>query len=97
MIEFPGRETMDLNLIAQIIATGALSISALGAILAKDLLRAAIFLAVGSVLLGIIFFTYVAPFAGAVEISVGAGLITALFVTAISLTEKDVENEQLEL
>jgi energy-converting hydrogenase B subunit D len=79
---------MDLNLIAQIIAAGALSISMLGAILAKDLLRAAIFLAVGSVLLGIIFFIYKAPFTGAVEISVGAGLITALLVTAISLTEE---------
>jgi NADH:ubiquinone oxidoreductase subunit 6 (subunit J) len=49
------------------------------------------------VLLGIIFFTYKAPFAGAVEISVGAGLITALFVTAISLTEEDAEDEQPEL
>jgi len=88
---------MDLNLIAQIIAAGALSISLLLAILAKDLLRAAISLAVGSVLLGIIFFTYEAPFAGAVEISVGAGLVTALFVTAISLTEKDAEDEQPEL
>jgi len=88
---------MDLNLIAQIIAAGALSISLLLAILAKDLLRAAISLAVGSVLLGIIFFTYKAPFAGAVEISVGAGLVTALFVTAISLTEEDAEAEQPEL
>jgi uncharacterized MnhB-related membrane protein len=70
-------------------AMGALLISLGGAALARDLLRSVIFLAMGSVLLGGIFFLYSSPYAGVVEISVGAGLVTALLVTAISLTRRE--------
>jgi NADH-quinone oxidoreductase subunit J len=57
------------------------------AILVKDLLRAAISLAVASLLLGIIFFRMNAPYAGVFEISVVAGLITVLFMLTIALTK----------
>ncbi len=40
----------------------------------------------GSVLLSVIFFIFGAPFAGAFELSVGAGLISILFIIATSLT-----------
>jgi NADH-quinone oxidoreductase subunit J len=56
------------------------------AILAKDLLKAAIGLAVASLFLGIIFFRMGAPYAGVFEISVVAGLITVLFILTIALT-----------
>jgi NADH:ubiquinone oxidoreductase subunit 6 (subunit J) len=56
------------------------------AIFLKDLLRAAISLAVASLLLGIIFFRMNAPYAGVFEISVVAGLITVLFILTIALT-----------
>lgn len=42
----------------------------------------------GSVVLSIMFFILGAPFAGAFELSVGAGLISVLFIIATSLTEK---------
>jgi NADH-quinone oxidoreductase subunit J len=57
------------------------------AIIFRDLLKAAICLAVASLLLGIIFFRMNAPYIGAFEISVVAGLITVLFITTIALTK----------
>lgn len=56
------------------------------AIALRDLLRAAISLAVASLLLGIVFFRMNAPYAGVFEISVVAGLITVLFILTIALT-----------
>jgi len=43
---------------------------------------------IGSVLLAVLFFIYGAPFAGAFELSVGAGLISVLFIIATSVTEQ---------
>lgn len=57
------------------------------AIIFRDLLKAAICLAAASLLLGIIFFRMKAPYIGAFEISVVAGLITVLFITTIALTK----------
>jgi NADH-quinone oxidoreductase subunit J len=50
----------------------------------RDLLRAAVALAVLSVALAAIFFKLGAPYAGAFELSVCAGLVTVLFIAAIS-------------
>ena len=61
------------------------------AVLAKDLIKAAISLAVSSLLLGILFFTMGAPYAGVFEISVVAGLITVLFILTIALTRTEGE------
>jgi NADH-quinone oxidoreductase subunit J len=61
------------------------------ALIVKDLLRAAISLAVASLLLGIIFFRMGAPYAGVFEISVVAGLITVLFILTIALTNAGEE------
>ena len=62
-------------------------LGALAAVLFKNLLRAAIALGVGSAALAILFFLLGAPYAGGFELSVGAGLISVLFIIAISLTE----------
>jgi NADH:ubiquinone oxidoreductase subunit 6 (subunit J) len=70
-------------------AAGILLLSLSSAVVAGDLLYAAIFLATGSVTLGGIFFLLASPYAGVVEISVGAGLVTALLATAISLTRRE--------
>jgi len=61
------------------------------AILLKDLIKAALSLAVASLFLGIIFFSLAAPYAGVFEISVVAGLITVLFILTIALTKKGDE------
>jgi NADH:ubiquinone oxidoreductase subunit 6 (subunit J) len=72
--------------ILHLVVMGALLVSLLCAVIAQDLLYSVISLATGSVILGGIFFLDASPFAGVVEISVGAGLVTALLITALSLT-----------
>jgi NADH-quinone oxidoreductase subunit J len=72
----------------QIILLVAMLAASAAAILAKDLLKSAIALAVSSLLLGIIFFQMGAPYAGVFEISVVAGLITVLFMLTIALTKQ---------
>lgn len=50
----------------------------------------------GSVILSIIFFILEAPFAGAFELSVGAGLISILFIIATSVTDRRVDEVKRE-
>ena len=57
------------------------------AVLSKDLIRAAIALGVGGAALAMLFFLLDAPHAGSFELSVGAGLISILFIVAISLAQ----------
>jgi NADH-quinone oxidoreductase subunit J len=76
-------------MILQIGLLCGLVIFAVAAVLVRDILKAAICLAVASLLLGILFFAMKAPYVGAFEISVVAGLITVLFVVTIALTRTD--------
>lgn len=59
------------------------------AIFSHRLLNAVVSLGLGSALLAIIFFRLQAPFAAGFELSVGAGLISLLFIMAISLAKKE--------
>jgi NADH-quinone oxidoreductase subunit J len=74
-------------MIVEIALLCGLVIFSVAAVIFRDLLKAAICLAVASLLLGIIFFRMKAPYIGAFEISVVAGLITVLFITTIALTK----------
>ena len=58
------------------------------AIFSRRLLYAAVALGLSSCFLAIIFFNLDAPFAGGFELSIGAGLISLLFIMAVSLTER---------
>ncbi|HNT29789.1 MAG TPA: NADH-quinone oxidoreductase subunit J [bacterium] len=62
------------------------------AILSRSLLPAAIFLAFSSIVASVIFFLMQAMWVGIFEITIVAGLITVLFISAISLT-KDLKEE----
>ncbi len=84
---------MELHLLLLI---GLLVLPAIIAAFAMDLLRAAIALLVCSLGLALTMFDLGAPLAGVFELSVGAGLITVLFVNAISLTRLITEEELLE-
>ncbi len=71
--------------------------AALWAVLTPTLLRGAIALALTSALLTLVMFQMEAPLAGVFELSVCAGLITVVFVSAISLTsptDKQQDEEQ---
>ncbi|MEW5937473.1 MAG: hydrogenase subunit MbhD domain-containing protein [Candidatus Thermoplasmatota archaeon] len=54
----------------------------------RDLVKAAIALGIASALLGGVFYVMEAPFAAVFELSVAAGLITVLLLSAIGMTEK---------
>jgi len=66
----------------------AVIVFAIMAALLKDVLFAAISLAALSAVLAMIFYHLDSPYAAVIELSVCAGLITALFVTTISLTKR---------
>ena len=66
----------------------AVIVSAIMAVSFRELLFAAISLAALSVALAIIFYRLNSPYAAVIELSVCAGLITALFVSVISLTRR---------
>lgn len=68
------------------ILLGLLVFSALLTAMIKSTLKAVIALAVASVILTVIMFLMGAPLAAVFELSVAAGLITAIFVSTISLT-----------
>jgi uncharacterized MnhB-related membrane protein len=59
---------------------------ALGAIRARRVLSSAVWLAGASALLAVVFFLYGARRVAVIELSVGAGLVTVLFVFAISIS-----------
>ena len=60
-------------------------------LLARNLLVIITSIGLGSVILSIVFFLFGAPFAGAFELSVGAGLISILFIIANSVTDSAVD------
>lgn len=62
---------------------------ALMAVFLRDLLRAAVSLAFMSALLAVVLYRMNSPYAAVFELSVVAGLITVLFVSAIALTKDE--------
>jgi NADH-quinone oxidoreductase subunit J len=59
----------------------------------KDLVKSIIALGIGSALLSGVFFILNAPFAAVFELSVCAGLVTILLLSAIGMLEKKEETE----
>jgi len=74
--------TLTYILLAAIVLAGA-SI----AVVSENLIRAAVAMGIGGLSLAMLFFLLDAPYAAGFELSVGAGLISVLFILAISLTE----------
>jgi len=66
------------------------------AIRAKRLIASALWLAVVSALLAVIFYSMGAQLVAVIELSIGAGLVTVLFVFAISIAgEEDIDLQSL--
>lgn len=80
---------MYLDVIILILMLGC----ALWAVMAPNLLKAAIGLAVVSAILAIMMFRLNAPLAAVFELSVCAGLITVVFISVISLTRPPLGSE----
>jgi uncharacterized MnhB-related membrane protein len=81
---------MEEVLMTYALPIAAAILCAIQAIRAKRLLRAALWLAGVSALLSIAFYQFGASQVAVIELSVGAGLVTVLFVFAISIAGEEV-------
>ena len=75
-----------MNLTILIILLAGMIVSTVMCVMLRSLLKAAIALAFTSAILSIVMFVMGAPLAGVFELSVCAGLITVIFISAISMT-----------
>ena len=66
-------------------------VMAVTAVLQRNLIRAVIAFAVSSVCLAALFFVLASPYAGALELTVGAGLVAVLFIVALILAGGEEE------
>ncbi len=82
-----------MNLTVLIVLLAGLVLSAMVCILFKDILKAAIAMAVTSAILAFIMYMLKAPLAAVFELSVCAGLITVIFISAISMTKLQTKAE----
>ncbi len=74
-----------MNVGIYVALTLAMAVSAIVAMFSKALTRAVVALGISSAILATLFFLLDAPYAGAFELSVGAGLISVLFIIGLSL------------
>ena len=85
-----------MNLTVMVILLAGLVLSALFTVLIRDLLKASIALAVMSAVLTVILFILDAPLAAVFELSVCAGLVTVVFISAISMTKLRTKEEVIQ-
>lgn len=81
---------MTINLLLLI----AMTIAAVWSVLKGDLVKAAIALAITSIILTILMFRFASPLAAVFELSVCAGLITVIFMSTISLTKPQDDRQE---
>jgi len=77
-----------LSMISNLILLILMIVFSTYAVFSRRLLYAAVALGLSSCFLAIIFFNLGAPFAGGFELSIGAGLISLLFIMTVSLTDR---------
>jgi len=74
--------------ILQALLLAGMAGSALMAVLSRDLLKSAVYLAAMSLLLSLEFYILQAPDVAIAEAAIGAGLTTAIYVIAINKTQR---------
>ncbi len=70
------------------IIIAVLGVSAICAVLTKDLLVSVVALGVNSLIVSVLFFLMQAPDVAITEAAIGAGLTTAIFVFAVKHTQR---------
>ncbi|MCL1873912.1 MAG: hypothetical protein FWF85_07335 [Clostridiales bacterium] len=85
-----------MNLPILLLLLGLMVVAAVAAVMIRSLLKSAIALAALSIVLAITLFFLGAPLAALFELSVCAGLITVIFISAISLTGNKPKEEEEE-
>ena len=85
---------LKIDLLGNVILMAAMLLGGLATVMLRQLVKAAIALAFTSVVLCILMFKLAAPWAAVFELSVCAGLITVVFISAISLVKPATEEER---
>lgn len=85
---------VDLTYVVEVGPLLATLIFIIIAIELEDLVKATIALGISSAILAAVFFTLNAPYAAVFELSVAAGLITVLLLSAIGLIERKKDDVQ---
>ena len=83
-----------MDLLILLLLLGLMVVAAAAAVMIRSLLKSAIALAALSIILAIILFLLGTPLAALFELSVCAGLITVIFISAISLTGAKSKEEE---
>jgi len=83
-------------MVLTIIVLALMLIAALWTVMTRGLVRAALGLAVTSIILTVLMFMLGAGLAAVFELSVCAGLITVVFVSTIAMTQPSTKSELLE-
>jgi NADH:ubiquinone oxidoreductase subunit 6 (subunit J) len=81
----------DADFIIILMLSAATITTAVIAVLQRNLIRAVIAFAVSSICLAALFFVLASPYAGALELTVGAGLVAVLFLVALVLAGGEEE------
>jgi NADH-quinone oxidoreductase subunit J len=81
----------DFNFYIILMLSAATIITAVSAVLQRNLIRAVIAFAISSVCLAALFFVLASPYAAALELTVGAGLVAVLFLVALVLAGGEEE------
>jgi NADH:ubiquinone oxidoreductase subunit 6 (subunit J) len=80
-----------VDLFVILVLSASTIVMAVTAVLQRNLIRAVIAFAVSSVCLAALFFVLASPYAGALELTVGAGLVAVLFLVALILAGGEEE------
>jgi len=80
---------IDTNSLISLLLLISTTVFLIVAIELKELVRATIALGIGSALLAMVFYVLDAPYAAVFELSVAAGLVTILLLSAIGMIDKE--------
>jgi NADH-quinone oxidoreductase subunit J len=81
----------DADFIIILVLSVSTIVTAVTGVLQRNLIRAVIAFAVSSVCLAALFFVLASPYAAALELTVGAGLVAVLFLVALILAGGEEE------
>ena len=81
----------DADFLIILVLSASVIVTAVTAMLQKNLIRAVIAFAISSVCLAALFFVLASPYAAALELTVGAGLVAVLFLVALVLAGGEEE------
>lgn len=81
----------DVDFLVMSLLSIGIIVTAIIAILQKNLIRSVLAYAISSICLAALFFMLASPYAGALELTVGAGLVSVLFLVALILAGGEEE------